>query len=301
MCGYYSETNQIIKKMKTKLFLLAAISAIFTLTTVSCDKTVADNQINLLEVDEEGTTMMTKSAVAPLFDATDPLTADEIEFLYAMREDEKVARDVYKVFAEKYPTAPQIARIGKAEASHIACIEEVLSFYEIEFPAIGEYGVFVDANRQATYDKLVAQGTTLLDAFLTMAFIEEDNIAAYKNVLPTIANPNIKLVVEHLMKASSNHLRAAARRIKVLGGTYTPTVLSQADFDAIINAKFDKGQGFGKGKGNNGNTNSEKGGKGSGKKGSVNQNGDCTSTTNGTAPGNGSSGKAGKGYRWGKK
>jgi len=293
--------------MKTNLFTAIAFSAFSLFLMSSCsqsDSTPLDetdsSQLALLSVDAEGISTMTRSNVVPVLTVTSPLDADEIEFLYAMREDEKLAHDVYAVFVDKYPTAPQISRIMNAEESHIACVDSLLDYYEIEYTPLTEAGVFSDPTRQASYNQLITQDTTLVQTFSTMAFMEEESVAAYKEVLPDIANENIALVVSNLMKASSNHLKAAVRQITALGGTYVPVVLSREDFDAIINAPFTHGNAYGQYKGKGGNTNSRKGGKATGAKGKVNQAGDCTQTVNGYAPGQNQDKKVGKGYRKGK-
>lgn len=291
--------------MKSKIFA-ATLFGIFALT--SCDKSdnLADNNATLpiLSVESDGTSVFTRANIAPVLDVTSPLTADEIEFLYAIREDEKVARDLYLAFSAKYPKVTQISKIATAESSHIACVEAVLDYYEIEYPALGANGVFEDATRQAFYNELVDKSSTLIEASSTMALVEEETIFAYKSVQGQIANANISLIVTNMIKASSNHLRATVRHIKALGGNYVPSYLTTEEFDTIIKSAFQGGKAYGKqnGKGGKrGNTNAEKGGQGNGQgnKNSVNSSGDCTGAGNG-ASGQNQNGGVGKGYRGGR-
>lgn len=289
--------------MKTKV-LIASLFSIIGLLTISCSQSegVEENASSqtLLAVESDGVSAITRAAISNIFTVTSALNADEIEFLYAVREDEKLAHDVYSVFADKYPTAPQIGRIMNAESTHMAAVDSLFKYYEIDYVPTTEVGVFASPERQEQFNTLSAQSSTLVEAFKTMAFIEEEGIAAYNAVVGDIENVNIKLVIEHLTKASGNHLKAVDRQIKSLGETYTPTVLTQEDYDAIINAPFTHGNAYGQIKGNGGHTNSQKGGKGQGNKGSVNKAGDCTGTTNGQAPGTNSNKGVGKGYHGGK-
>lgn len=285
--------------MKIINFFKIALLSISALIITSCnnseefDENGNNELLAILKVaQEDGMSSFVTPNICPILDVTNPLTADEIEFLFAMREDEKVAIDLYTAFATQYPTATQFSRIAAAEATHIAVAETVLGYYEVTYPALGAAGVFADAERQAQYQELLAKATTLQAAFEAMATLEEENIAAYKAVEANITNANLKLIVSNMIKASSNHLKAAVRQLTALGVTYTPAYLDQATFYNIINSAFTQGNKYGqqKGKGNRGgNTNSQKGNQGQGNKGNVNNSGICTGTYNGASPGTNSS------------
>lgn len=297
-----------MKFMDSFKILFMSLSALF-LSSCNSDNDSIDNgsgePLAILKVTEtEGISSFAIANICPVLEVTNPLAADEIEFLYAVREDEKLTEDLYLAFSAKYPAYIQFSRIATAEVTHIAAVETLLSYYEIKFPPLAETGVFEDIERQARYDALLAKGSTLQGAFEAIAVLEEDNIVAYKAVEANIINANIKLLVANMIKASSNHLKAAVRQLTVLGVTYIPTTLDQTTFDTIINSAFVQGNKYGQqmGKGNKGgNTNSQKGNQGQGNKGNVNSTGTCTGTASGTAPGT-STGKnqAGKGYRGGR-
>jgi len=293
-------------KMFSKLMLLSAVS--FAL--ISCAKdTLTDNTAELLEsgtpvaildVKSDGVTTFNLAGETPPFDSTADLTADEIEFVYAVREDEKVARDLYTLFFEKY-SLKVFSTLAKSESNHIRAVEILLDYYEIDFPVPGAYGVFEDSARQAIYDSLVIKGSTALEGFRVMAQLEEDNIISYRNVLEDITNPNIKIVIENLGKASENHFKAAIRQITALGGTYAPKLMTQEEYNALIAKGFEQGKRYrykntgdttNSGKKMNGNTE---------KRGKVNSYGTSTGSSNGTTPGGeGRKGEQGKGYRGGK-
>lgn len=292
--------------MKTKLLPVALLGLLFALS--SCSKfedidRANDAPLTLLSVESDGTSMLTRANITPVLGVTPPLTADEIEFLYAMREDEKMSRDLYASFSGQHPSATQIDKIARAEDSHIACIEAVLDYYEIDYPAQGANGVFEDAERQERYNDLVGKAATLTDAFSTMALVEEETVFAYNSLQSQIENANISLVVANISRASSNHLRAAVRQLMALGGSYTPSFLTAEEFDAIVGSATQGGNACGQQKGQGGkggNTNSQKGGQGNGNKGSVSGTGNCTGTDNGSATGQNKGGGVGKGYRGGR-
>lgn len=296
--------------MKTKLFSKLILLFIVSFALIACTKnTLSDNAAELmesgtpvaiLEVKSDGVTTFNLAGETPPFDSTADLTADEIEFVYAVREDEKVARDLYTAFFEKY-SLKTFSNISRSEANHMRAVEILLEYYEIDFPAAGEYGVFEDSARQAIYDSLLAKGNTALEGFRVMAQLEEENIVSYRNVLSDITNPNIKIVIENLGKASENHFKAAIRQITALGGTYAPKLMNQEEYKAMIAKGFEQGKRYryknmgdttNSGKKMNGNTE---------KRGKVNSYGTSTGSSNGTTPGvEGRKGEQGKGYRGGK-
>lgn len=295
--------------MNTNNKLFATLYLAFSLLLLSCssdydfdDNTgVADSEtISLLRVSAEGNSSFVMDNICPVLDTTNPLTADEIEFLYALREDEKISRDLNVAFSALYPTAVQFVKISTAEATHIATLEKLFDYYEIEYPALSPNGVFTDEYRQNRYNELLAKGNTLENAYKAIAYLEEENIISYNTVLGNISNPNIEIIVSNLLRSSSNHLRAIISQIIALGETYTPTLLDDATYQEIISSKPEQGKKYPQ-KGKQGqNTNSEKGNNQKGKKGSVNNAGVCTGCTHGNSSGNNSNkGHAGKGYRGG--
>ncbi len=289
--------------MKTKS-LIYLFTSFLTIGMIACEKSdtlqddILNNDVEIISVNADGSTSFLTNNLCPVFDTTAELSADEIEFLYAVREDEKLARDVYTQFLTKF-NLKTFSNIAKAEATHISAVEKLFYFYSIAYPAVGPVGEFNDSSRKAYYDNLINRGTTALEAFKATAYLEEKDIADYTTVLVNIQNPNIKMVIENLIKGSMNHLKASVRQIEVLGGTYTPSFLTQEKYNEILNSNFTKGNQF-KLKGGQNCTNN--GDSPFGHKGAVNNNGECTGTMNGSTPGsNSQSGCVGKGYRGGRR
>lgn len=296
--------------MKTKLFSNLMLLSVVSFALISCTRnTLSDNAAELmesgtpvaiLEVKSDGVTTFNLAGETPPFDSTADLTADEIEFVYAVREDEKVARDLYAAFFEKY-SLKTFSNISKSEANHMRAVEILLEYYEIDFPVAGEYGIFEDSARQDIYDSLLINGSTALEGFKVMAQLEEENIVSYRNVLADILNPNIKIVIENLGKASENHFKAAIRQITALGGTYAPKLMTQEEYNAMIAKGFEQGKRY-RYKNMGDTTNSGKKMNGNKeRRGKVNSNGTSTESSNGTTPGGENrQGQQGKGYRGGR-
>lgn len=58
------------------------------------NETLPEESVQVLTVNSDGVTSFNTPALTPTFENTAELTAEEIEFLFAVREDEKVARDL---------------------------------------------------------------------------------------------------------------------------------------------------------------------------------------------------------------
>lgn len=291
--------------MKTKVCMFAL--ATFVLFMISCSSNELDvpdvsSEVQLLSVADDGVSTFVLNNVCPVFTVTDPLTTDEIEFIYAVREDEKLAHNLYIYFVTQYPTARQLANIGNAEINHITTIERVFTYYEIDFPTLGQPGVFTDENRQAIYTRLTAQGSTLHEAYQVMAALEEENIVIYSKVASELTNPNLQLIINNLAQSSENHFKVLVNQITAWGSIYTPTLLEASQYEEILDSVFQPGNCYGMQGQNSQNTNSSKGNGKHGNKGSVNNTGTCTGSTNGNIPGQGNhaGGQGGKGYRGGK-
>jgi len=78
------------------------------------------------------------------------------------------------------------------------------------------------------------------DALKVGALIEETDIRDLKERLEQTDNEDVKLVFQNLLCGSENHLRAFIRLLKAYGIEYSPQVLSQEEFDEIVNTDSTK-------------------------------------------------------------
>lgn len=178
-------------------------------------------------------------------DATDTATPssslqpEEVAALRLMREEEKLARDVYGALGAKWGL-PLFTNIARSEQSHMDAVLGLLTAYHLEDPAAGNGpGVFTDANLQALYGQLVAQGSGgVTDALTVGARIEELDLADLARLSGQTARSDVLQVYANLMKGSRNHLRSFYGQ---LGGDYTPQVLDEATFTAIVTSPHEAG------------------------------------------------------------
>ena len=171
------------------------------------------------------------------------LNEEEIAGLVLMREEEKLARDVYNTLGEKWGTKI-FTNIAKSEQTHTDAIKVLLDRYNIEDPVKDDsIGVFTSPELDELYKNLVKQGgLSLLDALIVGAIVEDLDIKDLNELSAKTDNADIITTYNNLNKGSRNHLRAYVGQIKDNDGSYSPQYISQAEFNAIISSAQEKGQ-----------------------------------------------------------
>ncbi|MEN8254688.1 MAG: DUF2202 domain-containing protein [Verrucomicrobiota bacterium] len=169
-----------------------------------------------------------KPAPAPV------LTAAEANDLLFMREEEKLARDVYVTFYAKW-NARVFNNISQSEQRHMDAILGLLNTYGLDDPALGA-GEFSDTELQTLHDNLVADGLQFkLDALMVGALIEEVDIEDIVEAMKRTDKSDILAVYGNLLAGSENHLNAFVRNIEAITGeTYLAQWISQDEVDAIL-------------------------------------------------------------------
>jgi hypothetical protein len=179
------------------------------------------------------------------------LTTEETAALLYMREEEKLARDVYNFI---YTTWGQqiFQDIATSEQAHMDAIKLLLDRYGLADPALAP-GQFTDPSLQALYTQLTTQGALSLgDALKVGAAIEEIDIRDLQTRLAQTDNANIKQVFTNLLDGSYNHLRSFTRILLTqTGESYRPQYLTTEQYLSIITSAAQNGNG-GQGKSNQG-------------------------------------------------
>jgi len=174
---------------------------------------------------------------------------EEIGGLTFMREEEKLARDVYLFMYNNWGLAI-FQNIANSEQSHMDAVLRLLNTYGIEDPAAAKApGEFTNNDLQNLYNQLVTQGSqSLSDALKVGAAIEEIDILDLEERLEKTHNPDIVMVYENLMRGSYNHLRSFTSTLYQQNGeVYAPQYLSAELYQSIIGTGINSG---GNGKGN---------------------------------------------------
>ena len=138
-----------------------------------------------------------------------PLTDEEIQWLTYMREEEKLARDVYLALYDKW-NMRIFSNIAASEQKHTDAVKTLLIRYGIPDPAAGKaQGEFTNPDLQDLYDQLIQQGSVSnVEALKVGVFIEETDIDDLNAAIATTTHNDIKTVYSNLLKGSLNHLDA---------------------------------------------------------------------------------------------
>lgn len=170
------------------------------------------------------------------------LSTEEASSLAFMREEEKLARDVYAAMFSLWG-GNVFQNIGASEQVHMDAVKLLLTRYALPDPAATTLpGQFGNTMLQGLYDALVANGQVSLVAALQVgAEIEDLDIRDLRAIKATVDNADLLLVYENLEKGSRNHLRAFHDNLLRQGASYTPKYITQAEYDAIVNSPKENG------------------------------------------------------------
>jgi len=172
----------------------------------------------------------------------DSLDAAEASGLILMREEEKLARDVYLHLYETWGL--KIFRnISNSEATHMAAIKILLDRYELVDPLVSDLpGEYSDETFTTLYQMLTAQGDSgLIQALTVGATIEDLDIKDLMDLAETCDNDDILYTYDNLTKGSRNHMRSFYGLLERNGGDYEAVYISEALLDSIVESPKEVG------------------------------------------------------------
>ncbi len=183
-----------------------------------------------------------------------------------MREEEKLARDSYKNLGEEWGLVI-FSNISRSEQRHMDALEVLLDKFGIEDPIIDEsdVGNFADSDLQDLFDELMISGMeTEMGALKVGAAIEETDILDIEEALERTEDQDIISTYENLLCGSRNHLRAFVRQIEFSGEIYAPVLMTDENFDAVVDYPMERRCGASNGRKGKGNGNGNGAGNGNG-------------------------------------
>ncbi|MFC4258859.1 DUF2202 domain-containing protein [Marinobacter lacisalsi] len=179
-----------------------------------------------------------QAADAPASAVIDPsLTELEISDLRYMREEEKLARDVYLTLDGQWGAQTQVfARIALSEETHTSTVDYLLDKFGVEDPVVNEtIGVFTNQELQALYNELVAKGkSSFINALYVGALIEEKDMRDILAAINQTDERPIIIAYSNLLDGSKSHLRAFVRVIETQGLTYEAQLLDPEEVRLIL-------------------------------------------------------------------
>ena len=158
------------------------------------------------------------------------LTGAEEATLLFMREEEKLARDVYLKMYKKWD-ASIFNNIAKAEQNHMDALLKKIDSYGLEDSITPKTGEFNDPELQALYYDLIKQGLQSYTKALEVgATIEDLDIMDIAVAIEETDKLDMQTTYQSLLEGSKNHLRSFVNLL----GEYEPQYIDQDLYDAII-------------------------------------------------------------------
>lgn len=133
--------------------------------------------------------------------------AAEIAF---MREEERMARDLYAALAEAHDGATPMSRITTSEQRHFDAVGRLITTFGLTDPSTGRApGTYAYDELTTLYASLYEQGKASLDgAYAAGVAVETTDIADLQDAIAASDNATVDQVFSNLLRASEQHLRA---------------------------------------------------------------------------------------------
>lgn len=227
-----------VKARSSQGLLLGAVALVAVISFAA----VAVGATTDTETDSDAIATSSESTVNAVQASTSTLTEVEIEGIMFMREEEKLAYDVYMTFADLY-AQPIFSNIASAEMTHMTAVLGLIEAYGLNDPVDDSpVGDFVNEDLQELYDDLVEAGSVdLASAFEVGAIIEEVDILDLERFLAGTTNADITRVYDNLLRGSENHLRAFVSQLESAGIDRDPTHMDVPAYEAILASGMERG------------------------------------------------------------
>jgi hypothetical protein len=136
------------------------------------------------------------------------------EGILYMREEEKLARDVYLALYDVWGIKT-FSNIAKSEQKHMDAVATLIEAQNLADPVVGSKpGEFQNQELSALYASLVALGSkSPQDALTVGAIIEDLDIHDLETYLSETDDPDSITVYTNLLKGSENHMRSFTKQL----------------------------------------------------------------------------------------
>lgn len=168
------------------------------------------------------------------------LTPIETQDLVFLREEEKLARDVYLYAYDKYQHQV-FYNISQSEQTHMDRVLTLLNTYGLQDPVINERGSFSNPVLQQLYVELTAKvDISLIEALNVGATIEDLDINDLETFEANTTKVDILKVYSNLKCGSRNHMRSFNYQLDINGIEYIAQYISQDEFNEIIDSEHER-------------------------------------------------------------
>jgi hypothetical protein len=208
----------------TKTFAMAVSLALIVTVAVSPvwavgDKVRSDNAAGPAGTTGGGEAVTNRGeTVGPNDETLGVLTDEEIGYITYIREEEKLARDVYITLYDLYPEATIFKTISESEQRHMDAIKSLIEKHGLQDPVEDDtVGNFANPVFTDLYKELVENGeSSNCDALYVGIGIEELDIEDIEDALgdKNVTARDVIRVFNNLLNGSYNHLNAFDSRFE---------------------------------------------------------------------------------------
>jgi hypothetical protein len=228
---------------RTTQKILVGAMAVVAVVAIAADAYGAStNPTSIVAESAQVIDPVTAPDAAPVLATASTLDESDADGIGFMREEEKLARDVYLTLADMWDLRI-FANIAEAEQTHMDAVLGLIDTYAPQDPVgNNEIGVFVDPSLQQMYDDPVASESESVESALKVgALIEEVDIEDLVIYLDAEVPTDAAAVYQRLLSGSENHLRAFVSQIESAGAVYEPTVLDTDAYKSILASEDQRG------------------------------------------------------------
>lgn len=160
---------------------------------------------------------------------------DSAEGILYMREEEKLARDVYLTLYDYWGFRTFI-QIAQSEQKHMDSVGALIVGQGLEDPIVdAQVGEFKNTTLAALYTTLVQQGLqSPTDAYRVGAIIEDLDIYDLENFLSLTDDAAEKAVYSNLLRGSENHMRSFLKQLSRYGQSYEAQYITSERLALIV-------------------------------------------------------------------
>jgi hypothetical protein len=168
--------------------------------------------------------------------------AGERMFLEYMREEEKLARDIYQALYQTWQV-PAFQSIANAEQTHVDLVQYAMQRYGIPDPLQSNApGVYTIPALTQLYQVAVTFGQqSLAMAFFVGAVVEDCDMLDLHSALAGTDNRDLDTVWQNLDRGSRNHMRSFYGQLENQGSTYFGLFLGPTAIQAIVTTPYESG------------------------------------------------------------
>lgn len=162
------------------------------------------------------------------------LSEEEREDLQYLKEEEKLARDVYLYAYDRYQQN-LFKNISNSEQAHMNSVTLILKKYNVEDLSMEAQGEFRNSELQKLYNELTSLSElSIQDALTVGATIEDLDINDLNRFISNTSCDDIESMYELLRCGSRNHIRAFTEVLDNYGKVYVPQFITLEEYEAIM-------------------------------------------------------------------